>query len=81
MSMHIGQSEIPPLVAVSQALVIHPQQKDGGIEVMNVHAPGVHRSLLGCGFKGLPSASNVVTVIIGAAIGDPLDGYHPCSRR
>ena len=67
-----------PLVAVGQALVIHPQQmKDGGIEVMNVHGSWRPSILAGLRIQGVAvSISNVVTVIIGAAIGDR-DGYHP----
>ena len=73
MSMHVGQSEVPPLVAVGQALVIHPQQmKDGGIEVMNVHGSWRPSILAGLRIQRVAvGISNVVTVIIGAAIGDP----------
>ena len=69
MSVHVGQSKVPPLVAVGKALVIHPQQmKDGGIEVMNVHGSWRPSILAGLRIQGVAvSISNVVPVIIGAA--------------
>ena len=72
-SMDIRQSEISPLISVSQfAMIDAEQMKDRGVQIVDMHRAGGPAFFVGLGQNRFPvGIRDVVTVVIRATVGDP----------